>query len=57
MQGDIRHMGLIPKLGEFPGGHSNHSSIVAWENLMDRGPGGGGRRSIGSQEPDSTEAT
>ena len=31
-------MGLIPGPGRSPGeGNDNHSSILAWENSMDRG--------------------
>ena len=38
--GDIRHMDLIPKLGEFPGGHGNPLQYSCLENLMDRGAWG-----------------
>ena len=39
--GDIRHVGLIPKLGGFPGGgHGNPLQYSCLENLMDRGAWG-----------------
>ena len=35
---DFRDAGSIPGSGRSPaGGHANHSSILAWENPMDRG--------------------
>ena len=34
----VEDLGLIPRLGRFPGGgHGNHSSILAWRIAMDRG--------------------
>ena len=36
--GDIKDKGSIPGSGRSPGeGHGNHSSILAWRILMDRG--------------------
>ena len=36
--GDIRDVGSISRLGRFPGGrHGNHSIILAWRILMNRG--------------------
>ena len=36
--GDLRHLGLIPRLGRFPGGgHGNPLPYSCLENPMDRG--------------------
>ena len=36
--GDIREAGSIPGFGRSPGGgHATHSSIIAWEIVMDKG--------------------
>ena len=38
--GDIRHMGLIPRLGRFPGRrHGNPLQYSCLENPMDKGAG------------------
>ena len=33
------NVGWIPESGPSGGGNGNHSSILAWENLMDGRPG------------------
>ena len=46
--GDVRDVGLIPRLGRFPEeGMATHSSVLAWRIPWTEEPGG--LQSIGSQ--------
>ena len=54
--GDVRDMGLIPRLGRSPGGgHNNILQYSCLENPMDRGTRQ--VQSIGHTELDTTELT